>query len=203
MCELISTCRGVLIRRLAYSIGLKPSEWPSGHAGALCVTARAAGRFVGACLTIERTAKTNGLGVVWSIYFLISRYSPGDGPRSSSDTTCTHLPRCFSKINIRNLRALVSLSLSRTTYWSHVDRGWSMKRSSILPVVLFASVLTGLVWANDQQTQQACVNAAICVLAVRSGLSPDRRSDLQLHYASLACAVAWSGWRVCVPFSKG
>jgi hypothetical protein len=42
------------------------------------------------------------------------------------------------------------------------------------------------VWANDQQTQQVCVNAAICLLAVRSGLSPDRRSDLQLHHTSLA-----------------
>jgi hypothetical protein len=61
-----------------------------------------------------------------------------------------------------------------------------MKSSSILPIVPFALALTGVVWANDQQTQQVCVNAAICLLAVRSGLSPDRRSDLQLQHTSLA-----------------
>jgi hypothetical protein len=60
-----------------------------------------------------------------------------------------------------------------------------MKRSSILPFVLFALALTGVVRANDQQTQQACVNAAICLLAVRSGLSPDRRPDLQANFSSL------------------
>jgi hypothetical protein len=61
-----------------------------------------------------------------------------------------------------------------------------MTRNSILPFVLFALALTGVVRANDQQTQQACVNAAICLLAVRSGLSPDRRPDLQAHFMSLA-----------------
>ena len=61
-----------------------------------------------------------------------------------------------------------------------------MKLSSILPIALFALALTGVVRANDQQTQQACVNAAICLLAVRSGMSPDRRSDLQARYTSLA-----------------
>jgi hypothetical protein len=61
-----------------------------------------------------------------------------------------------------------------------------MKRGSILPIVLFALALTGVVWANDQRTQQVCVNAAICLLAVRSGLSPDRRSDLQPQHTSLA-----------------
>jgi hypothetical protein len=61
-----------------------------------------------------------------------------------------------------------------------------MKRSSILPIALFALALSGVVRANEQQTQQACVNAVICLLAVRSGLSPDRRSDLQAHYTSLA-----------------
>ena len=60
-----------------------------------------------------------------------------------------------------------------------------MTCSSILPIVLFALALTGVVRANDQQTQQACVNAAICLLAVRSALSPDRRSDFQLHRTSL------------------
>jgi hypothetical protein len=61
-----------------------------------------------------------------------------------------------------------------------------MKRSSILPIVLFALALTGVVRANDQPTQQAWVNAAICLLAARSGLSPDRRTDLQAHFMSLA-----------------
>jgi hypothetical protein len=61
-----------------------------------------------------------------------------------------------------------------------------MKCSSILPIVVFALALIGVVRANDQQTQQTCVNAAICLLAVRSGLSPDRRSDFQAHHTSLA-----------------
>ena len=60
-----------------------------------------------------------------------------------------------------------------------------MTRSFILPFALFALALIGVVRANDQQTQQACVNAAICLLAVRSGLSPDRRPDLQAHFTSL------------------
>ena len=29
--------------------------------------------------------------------------------------------------------------------------------------------------------QQLCINAATCLLAVRSGLSPGRKSDLQMH----------------------
>jgi hypothetical protein len=81
-----------------------------------------------------------------------------------------------------------------------------MKRSFMLPIVLFALALTGVARANDQQTQQAWVNAAICLLAVRSGLSPDRRPDLQAHFSPLtfACAVAWSGQRVsAVVFFKG
>ena len=61
-----------------------------------------------------------------------------------------------------------------------------MKCSSILPIVLFALALACVVRAKDQQTQQACVNAAICLLAVRSALSPDRQSDLQAHYTSMA-----------------
>jgi len=51
---------------------------------------------------------------------------------------------------------------------------------------VFALALIGVVRAKDQQTQQACVNAAICLLAVRSALSPDRRSDLQAHYTAMA-----------------
>jgi len=61
-----------------------------------------------------------------------------------------------------------------------------MELTSILPVVLFGLALTGVVQANDQQAQQACVNAAICLLAVRSGWSPGHRSDLQAHHTSWA-----------------
>jgi hypothetical protein len=61
-----------------------------------------------------------------------------------------------------------------------------MKRSSMPPIVLFALALIGIVRANDQQTQQACVNTAICLFAVRPGLSPDRRPNLQAHFTSLA-----------------
>jgi hypothetical protein len=76
--------------------------------------------------------------------------------------------------------------MSRAHLVVRVGRGWSMKRSFILPIALFAFALSGVVRANDQQTQQACVNAAICLLAVRSGLSSDRRSDFQAHFTSLA-----------------
>ena len=61
-----------------------------------------------------------------------------------------------------------------------------MKLSSTLPILLLALALTGVARANNQQTQQSCVNAAICLLAVRSGLLPDRRSDLQVRHTSLA-----------------
>jgi hypothetical protein len=82
-----------------------------------------------------------------------------------------------------------------------------MTRSFILPFALFALALIGVVRANDQQTQQACVNAAICLLAVRSGLLPDRRpeSPSTFHYFGLS-RVPWLG-RVseCLPwcFLKG
>jgi hypothetical protein len=70
-----------------------------------------------------------------------------------------------------------------------MDRGWSMQLSSILLIFLFALALIGIARANNQQAQQSCVNAAICLLAVRSGLIAGRRSDLQTHYTSLAfCA---------------
>jgi hypothetical protein len=61
-----------------------------------------------------------------------------------------------------------------------------MKLSSTLPILLLALALTGVARANNQQAQQSCVNAAICLLAVRSGLLPDRRSDLQARHTSLA-----------------
>jgi hypothetical protein len=73
-----------------------------------------------------------------------------------------------------------------------------MKRSSIPPIVLFALAFTGVVWANDQQIQQACVNAAICLLAVRSGLSPG--AGLIFKHTTrpwpFASAVAWSAQRL-------
>jgi hypothetical protein len=67
-----------------------------------------------------------------------------------------------------------------------VDRGWSMTISSALLALLFAPAIVGIAKTNDQQAQQSCVNAAICLLAVRSGSSPRRRSDLQVHYTALA-----------------
>jgi hypothetical protein len=40
---------------------------------------------------------------------------------------------------------------------------------------LFVLALAGVVQANDQQTQQACMNVATCLLAVKSGASVRRR----------------------------
>ena len=62
-----------------------------------------------------------------------------------------------------------------------VDRGWSMTLSSVFFALLFALAIVGVAQANNQQAQQSCVNAAICLLAVRSGLSPGRRSAPQVH----------------------
>jgi len=62
-----------------------------------------------------------------------------------------------------------------------------MTLSSALPIVLFALALTGVTRADNQQAQQSSVNAAICLLAVRSRSLPDRRSDLQARYTELAC----------------
>ena len=67
-----------------------------------------------------------------------------------------------------------------------MDRGWSMTVSSAFLALLFALAIAGIAQANDQQAQQLCVTAAICLLAVLSGSSPRRRSDLQVHYTSLA-----------------
>lgn len=49
------------------------------------------------------------------------------------------------------------------------------------------SSLTGVARADNQQAQQSCVNAAICLLAVRSRSLRDRRSDLQARHTALAC----------------
>jgi hypothetical protein len=61
-----------------------------------------------------------------------------------------------------------------------------MTLSTSLLGLLFALAIAGGTQANNQQVQQSFVNAAICLLAVRSGLSPGRRSELQTHYTSLA-----------------
>jgi hypothetical protein len=54
-----------------------------------------------------------------------------------------------------------------------------MKPSSSLVTVLFALTVVVVVRANDQQTQQAAMNAAVCLLAIRAGSSSARRPDLQ------------------------
>ena len=61
-----------------------------------------------------------------------------------------------------------------------------MKLTAVLPVVALGLALTAVVKMNDQQAQQAFINAAIGALAVRVGSSPNRRPDLQLHYGALA-----------------
>jgi hypothetical protein len=62
-----------------------------------------------------------------------------------------------------------------------------MTLSSALPIVLLALALTVVARADNQQAQQSCVNAAICLLAVRSRSLRDRRSDLQARHTALAC----------------
>ena len=59
-----------------------------------------------------------------------------------------------------------------------------MKFSSLLPIVLLVLIVAMVARANDQQMQQAAMNAAVCLLAIRAG-STDRRSDLQAHHKSL------------------
>ena len=70
---------------------------------------------------------------------------------------------------------------------STLDRGWSMTLNSALSIVLFALALIGVTRADNQQAQQSSVNAAICLLAVRSRSLPDRRSDLQARHAHSVC----------------
>jgi len=67
-----------------------------------------------------------------------------------------------------------------------LDGGWSMTFSSTFIAFLFALAIVGVAQANDQQAQRSYINAAVCLLAVRSGLSPGRRTDLQVHYTSLS-----------------
>ena len=67
-----------------------------------------------------------------------------------------------------------------------------MKLTAVLPVVALGLALTAVVKMNDQQAQQAFINAAIGALAVRVGSSPNRRPDLQLHYGALASRGIYS-----------
>jgi hypothetical protein len=62
-----------------------------------------------------------------------------------------------------------------------------MTLNSALSIVLFALALIGVTRADNQQAQQSSVNAAICLLAVRSRSLPDGRSDVQARYTKLAC----------------
>jgi hypothetical protein len=50
-----------------------------------------------------------------------------------------------------------------------------------VPSALFGLALVGVVHAHDQQAQQTWMNAAVCLLAVRSASSATRRSDLWPH----------------------
>jgi hypothetical protein len=61
-----------------------------------------------------------------------------------------------------------------------------MKLTAVLPLVALSLALTAVVKTNDQQAQQTFINAAIGALAIRAGSSPNRRSDLQLHYDAVA-----------------
>jgi len=87
----------------------------------------------------------------------------------------TSLPHCLSEKGAQEPFESIFVFLVTSTL---LDRGWSMKLSSTVFLLLFAIALTR---ADNQQIQQLCVNAATCLLAVRSGLSPGRKSDLQMH----------------------
>jgi hypothetical protein len=50
-----------------------------------------------------------------------------------------------------------------------------------VPGALFGLALVGVVHAHDQQMQQTWMNAAVCLLAVRSALSTTRGSQLGPH----------------------
>jgi hypothetical protein len=87
----------------------------------------------------------------------------------------TSLPHCLSEKGAQEPFESIFVFLVTSIL---LDRGWSMKLSSTVFFLLFAVALTR---ADNQQIQQLCVNAATCLLAVRSGLSPGRKSDLQMH----------------------
>jgi hypothetical protein len=92
----------------------------------------------------------------------------------------TSLPHCLSEKGVQEPFESIFVFVVTSTL---LDRGWSMKLSSTVFFLLFAIALTR---ADNKQIQQLCVNAATCLLAVRSGLSPGRKSDLQMHRTPLA-----------------
>jgi hypothetical protein len=92
----------------------------------------------------------------------------------------TSLPPCLREKGAQEPFESIFVFLVTSTL---LDRGWSMKLGSTVFFLLFAIALTR---ADNQQIQQLCVNAATCLLAVRSGLSPDRKSDLQMYRTHLA-----------------
>jgi hypothetical protein len=55
----------------------------------------------------------------------------------------------------------------------------NMTISTIVPTVLLALTLAGVVQAHDQQEQQTWMNAAVCMLAVRAGALSTRRTGLR------------------------
>jgi hypothetical protein len=87
----------------------------------------------------------------------------------------TSLPHCLREKGAQEPFESIFVFVVTSTL---LDREWSMKLGSTVFFLLFAIVLTR---ADNQQIQQLCVNAAMCLLAVRSGLSPGRKSDLQMH----------------------
>jgi hypothetical protein len=81
----------------------------------------------------------------------------------------TSLPHCLSEKGAQEPFESIFVFLVTSTL---LDRGWSMKLSSTIFLLLFAIALTR---PDNQQIQQLCVNAATCLLAVRSGLSLGRK----------------------------
>ena len=87
----------------------------------------------------------------------------------------TSLPHCLREKGAQEPFESIFVFLVTSTL---LDRGWSMKLSS---TVFLLAVCNRLTRADNQQIQQSCVNAATCLLAVRSSLSPGRKSDLQMY----------------------
>jgi hypothetical protein len=101
----------------------------------------------------------------------------------SAENACAAIQK-QTKTERRNFAAPFSF-LCPSTPSCDVDRGWSMKLSSLLVITLFALAVALGARANDQHTQQAAMNAAVCLLAIRAGSSSYRPSDLQAHHKPL------------------
>ena len=87
----------------------------------------------------------------------------------------TSLPDRLSENALRNL--------SKAFSFSHHEHfiGQGMVHDTQLNGFFLAICYRAKTRADNQQIQQLCVNAAGCLLAVRSGLSLGRKSDLQMH----------------------